>query len=179
MNHRDIDRHLTNIANTNLATLGNQLHDAHQTSRTHRSTPDGYPTTTGGSGAGNSELTPVEAAAEWLLTHPNPIDAYDRIVRDACHHLAHTDAHLTACRNKLTQLARLQDDAGLAPTEPGCWALARIGSWEAVAHTIVIAGDPHPLGNWAYLFHRRNGRLPTIDECRRRARGDKIYMKAS
>lgn len=178
MTHRIIDHHLDGLRDVDLARLGSLLHAAWQTTRDHPSRPDGYPTTASGSdtgGRGNAEMTSVEAAA----ARPKVLDPYDKVVRAAMGYLADADRALRACVNRLATLDNLRDDSGLEPTVAGCWALARIGSWEPVAHTVVIDGDPRQLGTWAYRFHRSHGRLPTLDECKRRARGDKVYVRAS
>ncbi len=180
MTHRIIDHHLDGLRDVDLARLGNLLHAAWQTTRDHPSRADGYPTSasgadSGGGGRGKSELTSVEAAA----TRPKTPDPYDRIVNAAVGYLADADRALRACVNRLATLDNLRDASELEPTVAGCWCLARIGAWEPVSHTVVIDGDPRQLGTWAYRFHRSHGRLPTIDECKRRARGERIYVKAS
>lgn len=179
--HRDIDFHHANLQEINLNQLADRLHTAYETGRNSPSARDGYKAHATGADSsrpGNPELLKVEADAVWRLTHQNWIDTHDRIVQTALDYFAEADRALRACQNKLTQLARLQDDHDLDPT-PGCWALARIGSWDPIAHTVIIAGEPRPLGAWAYRFHRNNGRLPTLDECKRHVRGQKIHIKAS
>jgi hypothetical protein len=179
--HRDIDHHIDGISTVNLDRLTVRLHAAYQTTLDHPSRPDGFKATASGGDAGpggNTELLKVEADASRRVENPQWVDEYDRIVRDAINYLADADRALRACSNKLDQLHGLQDDEGMVSTEPGCWALERVNSWEPVAHTVVIEGDPRPLGTWAYKFHRSNGRLPTIEESKRHVRGQKIRVKA-
>jgi hypothetical protein len=187
--HRDIDHAIDGISTVNLDRLAKKLHGAYQTTLDHPSEIDGYKNSTFGASPatggpsliededGNMvtlNLTKVEADA----LRRSGIDDYDKIVRDAINYLGDADRALRACSNKLDQLHGLQDDEGMESTEPGCWALERVNSWEPVAHTVVIEGDPRPLGTWAYKFHRTNGRLPTIEESKRHVRGQKIRVKA-
>lgn len=187
MNDREIDHHIDGIRSVDLTRLGLDLHRACGTTRRNPSYPDGYPTTASGSdtgGSGNAELTSVERAAHQTLgdniRHParRKPDAYDRIVYKAADYLRDADHALRAARNQLDQLTKLQDATDLPEPDTACWALARIGSWEPATYSVVVDGEPRKLGSWAYKFHRSNRRLPTLDECKRHARGEKIYVKA-
>lgn len=65
--------------------------------------------------------------------------------------------------------------------EPGCWAMARVDSWEAIFRNTEIPGiaeTKFPLGRWAYDFVTRTGRLPTTEECERHKAGQRVRLPA-
>lgn len=120
------------------------------------------------------KTTTVEAA---VFAGRGPIDEYHRKVDAVLGYLADASGALAGAMTKLADLEQLQDDAGLQPGDPGCWAMERLGQWEEVHATVVIEGEPRRLGNWAYRFHREHGRLPTVAECKMRADGRKVMVK--
>lgn len=177
LNHNELDRTLASIRTINLDKLGSDLHAAIETARRHPSTADGHRATASGgnTAGGNSDLTPTEAAASSRETAR--LDDYDHTVQTALGYLADAERALHAARNRLATLATIQDPGNLRPTQPGCWALNRIGAWEPVHRRTIIDGEPRDLGRWAYDFHRTTGRLPSLDECRRHQDGRKIRVK--
>lgn len=177
--HRTIDHHVSGIGELSLTELARRLHAAYEVSRRNPSQPDGYPNTASGADSGpggNPELTRVEAHAAQRIEHPNRLDPYDRTLRQALGYLADTDRALRACWNKTLELATLQQSGDLAPTEPGCWALERVGAWEPALYNVDLDGEVRRVGTWAYRFHRTHGRIPTLEECKRHTRGQRINM---
>lgn len=194
--HADIDRSIAVITSVDLGELGRRLHALVELNRTHPSTPDGYPTSTPGAPTPTSRprtdtdpddqiaLTSVEAATHARRNHHDPLAAAERhateMLRVAADALTAAGAHLA----RADQHRTTRPDEGLNP-EPGCWAMARIGAWEPVHRTTNLADilahpldEPRPLGRWAYDFARRQGRLPTADECRRHRDGKKVMVAA-
>lgn len=190
--HRDIDRALASIAATDLADLGRRLHTLVDLNRAHPSTPDGYPSSTLGAGTptihahtldpdGEITLTSVEAAANARTTHRDPLE---RAEQHAVQHLCLAAENLALAEQHLRRADQLRANRPDRPdADPGCWAMARVGGWEPVHRVTDLADildrpldEPRPLGRWAYDFARRVGRLPSIEECRRRRDGRKVMV---
>jgi hypothetical protein len=79
---------------------------------------------------------------------------------------------------------RLQSTADLNP-EPACWFMAQIDVYEPKHVKTDFAGVlPEPLdearfvGRWTYDFTREMKRLPTRDERRKHARGERVMVAA-
>ena len=178
----DID--LTAIARDLLA-----LDDLNQR---HPSTPDGYPTQTPGAAPATSnghtggvdvKLTSVEAAAD--ARRHSTGDPYHAIQANALRAIHEALDRLDRARHLLDQVRHVPADRAALNPEPGCWAMGRIGAWEpvlCVTDLSTVLGhpldEPRPLGRWAYDFAKRAGRLPTVDECKRRQLGQRVMVDA-
>lgn len=164
--------------------------------RNNRADPDGFAQGTsgdGGSGGGPKitvdledgtrdtvDVTAVELA---VMRRERPTaDPYRTGVRRAAKSFEQAARQLDQCLKALDALDLLDDlrddDAGLAP-DPGCWAMARVDSWEPIFRRTKIGNRYFELGRWAYDFLGRAGRLPTTDECKRHAEGRKVMLPAA
>lgn len=189
--HTEVDRAITTIHDTDLDELGRQLHTLIELNRDHPSTPDGFPATTSGASPSTSrrpvdddsvDLTSVEAAADARPLHRDPLLTAERRARQALTRAAH---NLDTAQAHLRHAEQLRHTTLVHNPEPGCWIMHRIGAWEPIHRvtdfTDIFArplDEPRAVGRWAYDFARRVGRLPTIDECRRHQRGDKVMVAA-
>lgn len=65
-------------------------------------------------------------------------------------------------------------------TEPGCWACARVDHWSAPYRRSPL-GDAAgvELCRWCYGFARDNGKLPSIEQARAHAHGNRVRVRAS
>jgi len=130
---------------------------------------------------GNVTLTTVEAGTARLLNPPTrrseDRDRYHDLTQQALTNIERAGAAIAGATEAIAQLAKLQDAAGLKDGEPGCWALARVASWEPIHATVIIDGDPRPLGKWAWELYRRTGQLPTLTDCRRHLAGQRIVTR--
>jgi hypothetical protein len=110
-------------------------------------------------------------------------DELDRLrtfTRQAARHLENAVVEVRAFVEQLDAVEQLANDADLNP-EPICWAMARVGSVEPVWRTGDVGGrlkEPRALGKWAYEFVMAMDRLPTDEECRARAEGRRVRVKA-
>jgi hypothetical protein len=196
--HREIDRAVAALASVDLVAMRRRMHEMVRVDRS--SVPDGFPSSTAGAvvspGVGGGfepcvelvdgvsqmrhdlgevcdhcarvNLTSVEGAVAARVRHQ---DEYHRKVEMAVGYLADASSALRAAMNKMLDVDRLRASAGLQPGEPGCWALDRVGGWEPVLHRVKVDGVERALGQWAYKFYRRNGRLPNRRECLDRLAG--------
>lgn len=182
--HDAVNRDIQTLANYDLTTFATRIH-AYLELDTIPTTPDGMPTQTIGASPSTTrsptqdadvKLTSVEAAREARTHHRDEIRAATRI---AAANLAEAATHLTRATNTLDNLDQLRKHTGeVIGTQPGCRAIDRIpGAWEPVAHTTTIDGQTWPLGTWAYGFYSRQGRIPTIDECRSHLAGRHVMVK--
>lgn len=189
--HKTIDAARDSLDTTDIINHAQNLHDALTRALDHPSTIDGYRNKTLGADPARDhgqaqtiidedghevavQLTPVEMLAD----RPDPKDEYDRLVTDAIAYFDEADRNLRASVNKIKQLNQLRSDSDIATADPGCWALERIGAWEPVFRRAEIDGEFRPLSRWAYDFLRSTDRLPTIDECKRHLRGQRIRRPA-
>lgn len=141
-----------------------------------RSARDGFPSGGGGTRSGDVSDPTFNAA-----TGRDPKDHLSELVKSAASHLERSVVEFQGLEANLDAIDRLSDDKDLNP-EPGCWAMARIGHWEPVHRSGDVGGrlkEARPLGRWAYDFVWNEGRLPTPDECRTRAEGRRVRLKAS
>jgi hypothetical protein len=108
------------------------------------------------------------------------IDQLRTHTRLMARHLENTAREFRAFLEQLDAIDQLANVADLNP-EPICWAMARVGSVEPVWRTGDVGGrlkEPRPLGKWAYEFVMAMDRLPTDEECRARAAGRRVRVKA-
>ena len=188
--HEVIDLDVAALAAVKWNALGVELHaivEAINTKRNLRhwedgadAVPDGFPTTASGGNAGGgrsgSSVSVVErTAAARVRKRHDPIGAM----------LAAAIADLEACANhargvrvKLDRIADARDADGLKPTEPGCWAMERVGGWEPVHARMTLNGSTYGLGRWAYDFARKHGVMPSEAQCRARQAGKKVFVPA-
>jgi len=150
----------------------------------------GYPTGHAGAGGGedpmlNRAMAPDQAAAD--LHH------VDEMLLDIRTRARKVDD----IRKRYMQPARvLTGGEQLTKSDAGCEVMAKVGSWEPVAHItgedsaitvngVVVYLLPEPkrrvvrLGSWAYAFARTHLRLPLEHEAERHAQGLKVRVKAS
>lgn len=191
--HRRLDFDLEGLEGVDLYELVGVLHRAINVAAANPSAADGFPTSVPGAAPsttitmidlgptfegddehGPVNLTPVEAAVHARALARR--DKFDHQLEQTLAFFGDASRALRAAANGIAQLAKLQQDAGLAEGEQGCWALARVGSWEPVRSTVVVGGEPRPLGRWAYDFHRSTGRLPSIPECRAHVQGKRVVI---
>lgn len=138
---------------------------------------DGFPSGGDGGVSGGDRPDPTYTAA----MSRDPKDLLDEHVKAAIHHLKTADKSIRDFKSRMDAIDRLSDDKDLNP-EPGCWAMARIGHWEPVHRSSDVGGrlrEAKPLGRWAYDFVWAMGRVPTPEECRARAEGRRVRLKAS
>lgn len=199
-----IDADVSWLESVDWVALGLRLHQAKAIELANRSTPDGYPRKTPGASEppatlaavpsgpcqehgcsemrpcidhDGAELTSVEQAVEARVWHR---DHYANALRNALAYLGDARRAVAAMENRLDELdvnvhgARLEVE-----NQQICWAMARVGGRDDVAHRVVIDGITYALGSWAYKFHRREARLPTIDECRKHKVGKHVMVRAS
>jgi hypothetical protein len=204
--HREIDRAVAALASIDLVAMRRRLHEMVRVDRP--SVPDGFASSTPGAAVEPAaarvaepcielladgvrrmrhELgevcehcvhvnqTSVERAAEARERHQ---DEYHRKVELAVGYLAEASSALRAAMNKMLDVDRLRSSAGLQAGEPGCWALDRVGGWEPVLHKVMVDGVERPLGQWAYGFFRRNGRLPNRRECQEHLAGNQRVRRS-
>lgn len=141
-----------------------------------RATRDGFPSGGGGMRSGDV-ADPTFSAA----TGRDPKDLLAENVHAAASYLEDAVKAVQSFESRLAAIDRLSDDRDLNP-EPGCWAMQRIGHWEPVHRTSDVGGrlkEPKPLGRWAYDVTVALGRVPTPEECRARAEGRRVRLRAS
>lgn len=121
-------------------------------------------------------LTSVEGAVAARGAHK---DEYATALTNALTFIEDAAKALNAAAARLGDLEEFRRTALLSDVAvaPGCWAMARVGSWEPVHATVDVQGEPRPLGYWAYKFQRAHGRLPNLDECRKHQSGRRVYAK--
>lgn len=76
-------------------------------------------------------------------------------------------------------VATATDRLGHEP--PGCALMAAVDSWEPVWRTTDLGGllpEARPIGRWVYDFATKTGRIPTLDERRRHATGQRVRIEA-
>lgn len=183
--HETIDLMIQRLEEADFVWLGQALHTAIAIERQHRSKPDGFPLATHGSSPptgrssdGSVDLTSVEAAVVARGAHR---DEYREHLLNAVTYLGDAVRAVGACRNRLDAMQAMRRSGGIDAIEPGCWAMGRIGKWEAIFRRTDgngILEDTRPLGRWAHRFLHDNKRLPTIEECRQHAAGKYVYVKA-
>lgn len=113
-------------------------------------------------------LTAAEAGGIARIAH------HDEIAADVATALRNaTRAHeaLRATAAALARIAKARGGVILPPEPPRCAVLDLIGARAPVRSVVTVTDEDGskrkvPLGQWAYKFHRREGRLPTIDEAR-------------
>lgn len=172
-----------------------RLKQALRRERANSAQPDGWSEGAGDGGNGSGpkvtvdledgtrdtvDVTAVELA---VMRRERPVaDPYRTGVRRASQAFQNAVRQLDQCLKALDALDLLDDlrddDAGLAP-DPGCWAMARVDSWEPIFRRTKIGNRYFELGRWAYDFVGRAGRLPTEEECRRHAEGRKVMLPAA
>lgn len=171
---------------------GQRLRKALSRERAHSAEPDGI---AGGHAGGSSsggpkiivdneqgepesvDVTAVELAV--IQRQHQPTDPYHAALDRAGQAYERAARELDRVLRALDAIDLLDelrdDDAGLTP-EPGCWAMARVESWEPVFRNTTLGGHTFPLGRWAYDWTRTTGRLPSEDECKRHAEGRKVRL---
>jgi hypothetical protein len=130
---------------------------------------------TGVSGGGVSDPTYSAAMSR------EELDRVRTHTRLAARHLENAVLEVRAFVEQLEAVEQLANDADLNP-EPICWAMARVGSVEPVWRTGDVGGrlkESRPLGKWAYEFVMAMGRAPAAEECRARAEGRRVRVRAS
>jgi hypothetical protein len=192
--HAEVDRAVAVLASVDLVELGRKLHEMVSVDVRTSSAADGFPKSVPGASPSTRPaptpepcvdpktrrwrhelgevcdectpvmLNPVERAVS--ARAGRDLDEYHRKLEAALGYLSDAANALRGAINKLADVDRIRDTAGLQPGDPGCWALERIGAWEPVLHRVVVDGVERPLGTWAYGFYRRNGRVPNRHECK-------------
>jgi len=204
LNIRTAERALDGIRDTNMAKLRTNLLRWMRVSIDNPSQADGYPTSTIGADAATARSAPVdeqEAAelghlTEDQLGHASTTqatsveravmakkrrDVIDMNTAVAAGWIVQAEDLLRRAENKLAENERYQSNADLNP-KPGCWVMARIEVFEESHRTSDLNGlfdEPKPICRWVYDFSRALNRLPSRDECRKHARGERVMVKPS
>lgn len=141
--------------------------------------PDGFSARASGSDSGGSKsadtTSSVERVAAARLRHSDPTGD---LVAAALVHLANAARSARSIDVVLAKIAATYGDVANAGPVVGCWALDRVGGWEPVHATIVIDAQSYALGRWAYDYHRRQGTLPTLAQCRAHVGGRRVFVSA-
>jgi hypothetical protein len=200
--HSEIDRAASLLLGLDVETISRRLHELVELDVRNPSAPDGFPTQVPGASVETRPapvLQPCVDPETTELRHPygeicdecapvgwttveragnarrgKDLDEVHRKVEAALGYLTDAANALRGAVNKMADIDKLRDTAGLQSGEPGCWALDRIGAWEPVLHRAMVDGVERPLGTWAYGFYRRNGRIPNRNECREHVAGRRV-----
>lgn len=197
--HAMVDRLVSVLSSIDATKLGRKLHELVALDVSNPTSPDGFPTSTpGASVEGRPSSGPVacvdpttgdmrhdfgetcehcEPTAGWPVERAvqarqgRALDEVHTKLELALGYVSDATNALSAAVNKMADIDRIRDAAGLKDGEPGCWALGRIGAWEPVLHRVTIAGEERGLGSYAYYFYRREGRVPSEPECLKHVAG--------
>lgn len=200
--HGEIDRAMSLLSALDVASISRKMHELVELDARNPSAPDGFPSSVPGASVEIKApsvprscvdpvtntlrhpfgeicdecapvgWTPVERAGN--ARQGKDLDEVHRKVEAALGYLSDAANALRGAVNKMADVDKIRDTAGLQPGEPGCWALDRIGAWEPVLHRVMVDGVERPLGTWSYGFYRRNGRVPNRNECREHVAGRRV-----
>lgn len=187
MNIRTLERALDGIRDTNLAKLRTNALRWMKVVADNPSQPDGYPTSTLGalpSTAPSPLLEPDEAplnAVERAATAKRRRDVIDMNTTVAAQWIVQAEDLLRRAEHKLLENQRYQDSSDLNPPEE-CWVMRqRADVFEAKAHKSDLWGlldEARPVCAWVYKFVDNNRVLPTREQCRAHARGERVMIAA-
>jgi hypothetical protein len=126
---------------------------------------------------GEATLNAVERAA----TAKKRRDVIDMNTTVAAQWIVQAEDLLRRAEHKLLENERYQDDKDLNP--PGeCWVMRqRADVFEAKAHKSDLWGlldEPRNVSAWVYKFADKNRVLPTREQCRAHARGERVMIAA-
>ena len=189
MNLKTLDRNLGTIANVKLEKLRTELRHFVKVCIENPAGPDGYPTQCIGAEAPSGRAPSKNPDEADLNSVEGAADPYRRKIRDdiemktnvAYHAIAQIADLLTLAGNKLIECRNLQAKVP-EPAKAECWIMRqRADVFEESAHKSDLNGlldEPRHVCAWVYKFARENAVLPTREQCRAHASGNRVMVKA-
>jgi hypothetical protein len=190
VNLKTLEHHLETIRRTNIEKLRTEALYWARVCQENSARPDGYPSSHIGAepssapsavkDPGEADLNAVEAAA----TARRALDQIDMKTAVALGNIATAAKALELAMAKFTEARNLQAQV-LTEPRPECWVLRqRADVYEEARNKTDLGGlldEARHVSRWVQDYCRANGfkELPTREQCRAHARGDRVMMKAS
>lgn len=187
MNRKTLEHHLDSIKRVDLAKLRTEAIYWADVCRENSARPDGYPSQHIGAEPSTArtpvkdpdeaDLNPVEQAA----TSPRRLDTIDMKTAVALGNIATAARALELAVAKFTECRNLQAQVP-EPQKPECWVMRqRADVFEESVHKSDLDGlltEPRHVCRWVRDFAKANAMLPTREQCRAHARGDRVMVSA-
>lgn len=187
MNLRTLEHHLSTIKGVNLEKLRTEAIYWAKVCQQNSPRRDGYPSSHIGaepSSAPTPIKDPDEAdlnAVEQAATAKKKLDAIDMKTAVALGNIATAARALELAVAKFTEARNLQAQ-GPINEKPECHIMRqRADVYEEARSKTDLDGlldEPRHCSEWVYRFVKANGVLPTREQCRAHARGDRVMVSA-
>lgn len=162
----------------------------------HPSRPDGYPTSASGAPPSTNSTpapehddngnpyTPTDTITERAALTTRSRDHIEMNTAAIVGWVTQIDDLFRRIEAKLLENERLQSTADLNP-EPACWFMAQIDVYEPKHVKTDFAGvldkpldEPRYVGRWCYDYIRATGTIPTREQRRQHASGQRVMVAA-
>lgn len=187
MNLKTLEHHLETLRRIDLGKLRTEALHWAKVCQNNSPRPDGYPTShigaepstapTPSRADDEAPLNPIESAAIARKT----LDQIDMKTAVMLGNIATAARALELAMSKATECRNLQAQVKTEP-KPECWVMRqRADVFEEAKSKTDLGGlldEPRHVSRWVQDYVTRIGVLPTREQCRQHARGDRVMISA-